>query len=104
MAMLNDSLVDTDGPPLAPFSGNDSENLSPTPPRQGETEVETDDEEMDADCKMEEVTEVETGEVKKRKKRPMNYTEVEDTTLCHAWAQVGLDVVSSTDQTGKRYW
>jgi hypothetical protein len=104
MEMLNDSFVDTDGPPLAPFGGNDLENLSPTPPRQGKTEVETDDEETDADCEMEEVTEVETGEVKKRKKRAMNYTEVEDTTLCRAWAQVGLDAASGMDQTGKRYW
>jgi hypothetical protein len=78
MEMLNDSLVDTDGPPLAPFGGNDLENLSPTLPRQGETEVEKDDEETDADCEMEEVTEVETGEVKKRKKIAMNYTEVEE--------------------------
>jgi hypothetical protein len=98
MEMLNNSFVDTNGPPLAPFGGNDSENS------RGETKVETDDEETDADCEMEEVTEVETGEVKTRNKRAMNYTEVEDTTLCRAWAQVGLDATSGTDQTGKRYW
>jgi hypothetical protein len=80
MEMLNNSFVETDGPPLAPFGGNDSGNL------RGETEVETDVEEMNADCEMEEVTEVETGEVKTRKKRAMNYMEVEDTTLCRAWA------------------
>jgi hypothetical protein len=62
------------------------------------------DKEMDADYKMEEVTEVEMGKVKTRKKRAMNYTNVEDTTLCCACAQVGLDVASGTDQTGKRYW
>jgi hypothetical protein len=50
MEMLNNSFVDTDGPPLAPFGGNNSENL------RGETEVETNDEETDADCEMEEVT------------------------------------------------
>jgi hypothetical protein len=77
MEMLNNSFVDTDCPPFAPFRGNDSENL------RGETEVETDDEEMDADCEMEEVTKVEMGKVKTRKKRAMNYMEVEDTTLCH---------------------
>jgi hypothetical protein len=89
MEMLNMSFVDTDCPPLAPFG-------------EEVTEVETDDEETD--CEMEEVTEVETGKVKTRKKRAMNYMEVEDTSLCHAWAQVGLDAASGTDQTGKRYW
>jgi hypothetical protein len=98
MEMLNNSFVDTDCPPLAPFGGNNSENL------RGDTEVETDDEETDADCEMEEVTEIETGKVKTRKKRAMNYTEVEDTTWCRAWAQVGLDAASGTDQTRKRYW
>jgi hypothetical protein len=91
MEMLNNSFVNIDCPPLAPFG-------------EEVTQVETDDEETDADCEMEEVTEVETGKVKMRKKRAMNYTEVEDTTLCRAWAQVGLDAASGTDQTGKRYW
>jgi hypothetical protein len=64
MEMLNNSFVDTDCPPLAPFG-------------EEVTEVKTDDEETDADCEMEEVTEVETGKVKTRKKRAMNYMEVE---------------------------
>jgi hypothetical protein len=29
---------------------------------------------------------------------------IEDATLCRAWAAVGMDVVSGTDQTGERYW
>jgi hypothetical protein len=82
MEMLNNSFVDTDCPPLAPFVGNDSEYLG------GETKVEMDNKETNTDCEMEDRTEVKTGKVKTRKKRAMNYTEVEDTTLCHAWAQV----------------
>jgi hypothetical protein len=46
MEMLNNSFVDTDCPPLAPFG-------------EEVTEVKT-----DADCELEEVTEVETGKVK----------------------------------------
>jgi hypothetical protein len=41
---------------------------------------------------------------KKKKRRANNYTEIEDVTLCRAWAAVGMDAVFGTDQTGKRYW
>ncbi|XBJ23406.1 hypothetical protein VPH35_001570 [Triticum aestivum] len=36
--------------------------------------------------------------------RTANYTEVEDVLLVKAWSQVGVDAVTDTDQTGKRYW
>ena len=39
-----------------------------------------------------------------KKRRANNYTEIEDATFCRAWASVGMDAVSGTDQTGKRYW
>jgi hypothetical protein len=41
---------------------------------------------------------------KKKKRRANNYTEIEDATLCRAWATVGMHAFSGTDQTGKRYW
>jgi hypothetical protein len=40
---------------------------------------------------------------KKKKRRANNYTEIEDAMLCRAWAVVGMDAVSGTDQTGKSY-
>jgi hypothetical protein len=39
-----------------------------------------------------------------RKKRAVNYTEIEDTCLVRAWSQMSIDAVASNDQTGKRYW
>ncbi|KAK1643841.1 hypothetical protein QYE76_061646 [Lolium multiflorum] len=49
------------------------------------------------------VVEVE-ADGKRKKRRANNYTEIEDATLCRAWAAVGMDAVSGTDQTGKGYW
>jgi hypothetical protein len=40
----------------------------------------------------------------RKKRRANNYKEIEYATLCRAWASVGMDAVSGTDQTGKRYW
>lgn len=96
--MLNETTVDTSDPPLAPFGSPGEEDLIEVDD-EGEEEADGEDEEGEED-----VTEVETGEVKKRKKRAVNYTEIEDATLCRAWAQVGMDAASGTDQTGKRYW
>ena len=59
------------------------------------------DEELDDD-----VTEIDevVFEAGGKKKRAGNYTKVEDVTLIRAWGKVGLDAVTDTDQTGKRYW
>jgi glycerol-3-phosphate O-acyltransferase len=43
-------------------------------------------------------------EVKDRKTRVINCSEVEDTCLVRAWSQVSMDAVHGTDQTGKHYW
>jgi hypothetical protein len=45
-----------------------------------------------------------TADGSRKKRRANNYMEIEDATLCRAWASVGMDAVSGTDQTGKRYW
>ena len=46
----------------------------------------------------------EAGGGARRPIRTANYTEVEDVLLVKAWSQVGVDAVTDTDQTGKRYW
>jgi hypothetical protein len=48
------------------------------------------------------VVKVDAGKLKRR--RVVNYTVIEDATLCWAWAAMGMDAVFGTDQTGKRYW
>jgi hypothetical protein len=50
------------------------------------------------------VVEVYAGKVKTKRTVSYPYTVIEDATLCRAWAVVGMDAVSCTDQTGKRYW
>ena len=64
------------------------------------------DEELGDEKGDDDVTEIDEGvfEAEGKKKRSSNYTEVEDVTLICAWARVGLDAVTDTDQTGKRYW
>jgi hypothetical protein len=80
--------------PLPPF-GN--ENDCGDKVEEGEEGDEGDEEEDDG------VVEV-TADGSRKKRRANNYTEIEDATLCRAWASVGMDAVSGTDQTGKRYW
>lgn len=83
--------------PLAPFDigiGGDGEEDA------DEGEEGDDGEEDEGD---EGVVEVE-ADGKKKKRRASNYTEIEDATFCRAWAAVGMDAISDTDQTGKRYW
>jgi hypothetical protein len=88
--------VDIAGPPLAPFGGQEEEVDG-----EGDDDVEeVDDEGTDDDDNA--VVKLVDGKPKKR--RSVNYTEVEDATLCHAWAFVGMDAVPGTDQTGKLYW
>lgn len=90
--------VDTGAPPLAPFSGNgEAEEVDD---EGGEDDGEDDEGGEDED---EDVVEVDAANQKVKKRRANNYTEIEDATLCRAWAAVGMDVVSGTVQTGKRY-
>lgn len=39
-----------------------------------------------------------------KKKRQLNYTDVEDIALLNAWEKVSLDPVIGNDQTGSNYW
>jgi hypothetical protein len=71
--------------PLPPFGGDEGE--------EGEEGDEGEEDEGD-----EGVVEVE-ADGKRKKRRANNYTEIEDATLCQAWASVGMDAVSDTDQT-----
>lgn len=88
MEMLNETEVSISDIPLGAFGDEDNY----------EDEQVEDDDEVD-----DEVTEVPASQVVK-KKRAMNYTEVEDTTLCRAWSTIGIDACTGSDQTGKRYW
>ncbi|KQK11897.1 glutathione S-transferase T3 [Brachypodium distachyon] len=91
--------VDTGAPPLAPFSGNgEAEEVDD---EAGEDDGEDDEGGEDED---EDVVEVDAANQKVKKRRANNYMEIEDATLCRAWAAVGMDAVSGTIQTGKRYW
>jgi hypothetical protein len=83
--------LDIADPPLAPVGGNGV--LDDVDGERDEATGGDDDDE---------VVEVDVGKVKRR--RAVNYTMIEDATLCRAWAAVGMDVVFGTDQTGKRYW
>lgn len=92
MDLLNETEIDIADPPLAAYGEDDGED------------VDDDGEDVEVDDDDNEVVEVAAAEVGAKKRRVVNYTEIEDTTLCRAWAQVGIDAVSGTDQTGKRYW
>jgi hypothetical protein len=96
-ALLNDAEVNIGDPPLDSFDYHVEE---PTVDEAGVEEEEEEDED---------VTEIgeemfEAGGGARRPIRTANYTEVEDVLLVKAWSQVGLDAVTGTDQTGKRYW
>jgi hypothetical protein len=85
--------VDITSPPLTPFGGQEEEVDG-----EGDDDIEeVDDEGTDDDDDA--VVEMVDGKPKKR--RSVNYTEVEDATLCRAWASVGMDAMYGTDQTGK---
>ncbi|KAE8776210.1 putative methionyl-tRNA synthetase [Hordeum vulgare] len=92
MGLPHDAEVDIGAPPLKPFGGDDLEE-------EGDEEEEGEDEE--------EVTEIEEeafAAVGKPTVRSTNYSEDEDILLVRAWAHVGMDASTGTDQTGKRYW
>jgi hypothetical protein len=96
MGLLNDAEVNLGAPPLDSFDFG------------GEEEVDDEDEADDEDVTEieEEVFEAAQGEPGARKPlaRSSNYSKVEDVILVRVWSQVGLDAVTGTDQTGKRYW
>ena len=94
MDMLPQAEVDIGAPPLEPFRVGD------------DLEEEGDDEEEEGDDE-DDVTEIEEeafAAVRRPAIRSSNYTDAEDVLLVRAWASVGLDAGTGTDQTGKRYW
>ncbi|KAE8781234.1 putative methionyl-tRNA synthetase [Hordeum vulgare] len=89
MDLLQDAEVDLGAPPLEPFGeevGEDEEDVG-------------DDEEEVAEIGEEAFTAASRPHA-----RSSNYTEAEDILLVRAWASVGMDATTGTDQTGKRYW
>ncbi|KAE8771026.1 putative methionyl-tRNA synthetase [Hordeum vulgare] len=89
MHLLQDAEVDLGAPPLEPFGeefGEDEEDVG-------------DDEEEVAEIGEEAFTAASRPHA-----RSTNYTEAEDILLVRAWASVGMDATTGTDQTGKRYW
>ncbi|KAE8819005.1 putative methionyl-tRNA synthetase [Hordeum vulgare] len=89
MDLLQDAEVDLEAPPLEPFREEVEED----------EEDEGDDEEEVAEIGEEAFTAASRPHA-----RSTNYTEVEDILLVRAWASVGMDATTGTDQTGKRYW
>jgi hypothetical protein len=81
--------VDICAPPLKPYELDSDDSV---------------DEEEDDEVTEIEETVFEANQGEGRKKRSSNYTELEDAMLVRAWSRVGLDAVTSTNQTGKRYW
>ncbi|XBJ07876.1 hypothetical protein VPH35_013321 [Triticum aestivum] len=91
MDLLQNAEVDLRAPPLEPFRvGDDLEE---------DEEDEGDDEEEVAEIGEEAFTAASRPHA-----RSTNYTEAEDILLVRAWAAVGMDASTDTDQTGKRYW
>ena len=90
--VLDDSAVDVEDD-IPPFDADDYDEEF------ADEEVDDDVTEVEPD-----VVEVQPGVAQATKPRASNYTEIEDVTLIRAWGKVGLDAVTGTDQTGKRYW
>ena len=101
MDLLNETAVNIGDPPIAPYGAHGEVEREDEDDDDDEREYVDDDVE---DAEDEDVIEVDAANVKTKSRRTSNYTEIEDVTLCRAWAKVGMDVVSGTDQTGKRYW
>ena len=94
MDLLQNAEVDLGAPPLDPFRvGDDLEE------KEEDEEDEGDDEEEVAEIGVEAFTAASRPHA-----RSTNYTEAEDVLLVRAWAAVGMDATTGTDQTGKRYW
>jgi hypothetical protein len=93
MGLLNDAEVNIGAPPLKPFDFEDDD-------------LEEEEEEEEGE---EEVAEIGGEAFAAAAARPpimraTNYSEAEDILLVRAWAAVGMDASTGTDQTGKRYW
>jgi hypothetical protein len=89
MGLLQDAEVDLGAPTLEPFGFGD------------ELEEEEEEEEEEDE---EEVTEIDASTAACSAVRATNYSVAEDILLVRAWAAVGMDARTDTDQTGKRYW
>jgi hypothetical protein len=89
MGLLQDAEVDLGAPTLEPFGFGD--------------ELEEEDEEEEEEDE-EEVTEIVASTAARSAVRATNYSVAEDILLVRAWAAVGMDASTGTDQTGKRYW
>ncbi|KAE8785034.1 putative methionyl-tRNA synthetase [Hordeum vulgare] len=88
MDLLQDAEVDLGAPPLEPFRVCDD--------LEEDEEDEGDDEEEVAEIGEEAFTAASRPHV-----RSTNYTEAEDILLVRAWAFVGMDATTGTDQTGR---
>ncbi|KAE8798183.1 putative methionyl-tRNA synthetase [Hordeum vulgare] len=89
MDLLQDAEVDLGAPPLEPF---------------GEEVEEDEEDEGDNEEEVAEIGEEAFTAASRPHARSTNYTEAEDILLVRAWASVGIDATTDTDQTGKRYW
>ncbi|KAE8812442.1 putative methionyl-tRNA synthetase [Hordeum vulgare] len=89
MDLLQDAEVDLGAPPLEPF---------------GEEVEEDEEDEGDDGEEVAEIGEEAFTAASRPHARSTNYTEAEDILLVSAWASVGMDATTGTDQTGKRYW
>jgi hypothetical protein len=103
--MLNEASVDIDSLPFTDYANyNDDmeEGL------EGDEFGEDEDANSDEQGKLQEIEErAFEGAVAKAKRRAIrssNYTEFEYVILIKTWEAVSMDAVTSTDQTGKRYW
>ncbi|XBH87970.1 hypothetical protein VPH35_075332 [Triticum aestivum] len=92
--LLQDAEVDLGAPPVDPFRVCDDLEED-----EEDEEDEGDDEEEVAEIGEEAFTAASHPHT-----RSTNYTEAEDILLVRAWAAVGMDASTGTDQTGKRYW
>ncbi|KAE8768853.1 putative methionyl-tRNA synthetase [Hordeum vulgare] len=89
MDLLQDAEVDLGALPLEPF---------------GEEVEEEEEDEGDAEEEVAEMGEEAFTAASRPHVRSTNYTEEEDILLVRAWASVGMDATTGTDQTGKSYW
>ncbi|KAE8776079.1 putative methionyl-tRNA synthetase [Hordeum vulgare] len=89
MHRLQDAEVDLGAPPQEPF---------------GEEVGEDEEDEGDDEEEVAEIGEEAFTAASRPHARSTNYTEAEDILLVRAWASVGMDATTGTDQTGKRYW
>ncbi|XBH84777.1 hypothetical protein VPH35_072860 [Triticum aestivum] len=91
MDLLQNAEVDLRAPPLDPF-------------RVGDNLEEKEEDEEDEGEKVAEIGEEAFTAASRPHARSTNYTEAEDVLLVRAWAAVGMDATTGTDQTGKLYW